>query len=69
MGFALMSLYFLFKDFKNKILGLTFGILAGVLTGTYKILIGDHFVSHTLVTMLASWLIIVLIAKIVNLKS
>jgi membrane-associated PAP2 superfamily phosphatase len=34
--------------------------------GTYKMLIGDHFLSHTIVTMLLSWLIILMVAKFVR---
>jgi len=66
MGFSLMALYFLFKTQRNRNIALGIGITIGVLTGGYKILIGDHFLSHTLVTMLAAWLIILLIVKLVN---
>ncbi len=30
----------------------------GWIMGAYKMLIGDHFLSHTIVTMLLAWLII-----------
>lgn len=66
MGFSLMALYFLFKTSRNKNIALVFGIMVGVLTGGYKILIGDHFLSHTLVTMILAWLVILLINKFVN---
>jgi membrane-associated PAP2 superfamily phosphatase len=66
MGFSLMALYFLFKKQRNKNLGLIAGITLGVLTGGYKMLIGDHFLSHTLVTMFAAWLIILIVVKLVN---
>ena len=45
-----MSLYFLFKKPRNQKIALAFGVTVGVLTGGYKILIGDHFLSHTIVT-------------------
>lgn len=66
MGFSLMALYFLFKIQRNRNIALGVGITIGILTGGYKILIGDHFLSHTLVTMLAAWLVILLIVKLVN---
>lgn len=36
--------------------------------GLYKMLIGDHFLSHTLVTMTLAWLIILILAKILQRK-
>jgi len=66
MGFSFMALYFLFKTRRNKNLALGFGIILGSLTGTYKILIGDHFLSHTLVTMIGAWLVILFIYKLSN---
>ena len=64
MGFSLMSLYFLFKKPRNQKIALAFGVTVGVLTGGYKILIGDHFLSHTLVTMILAWLVILIIHKL-----
>ncbi|MEO1928415.1 MAG: phosphatase PAP2 family protein [Nautiliaceae bacterium] len=61
-GFALMSLFFLFKIRKNRYIGLGIGIVLGWLMGIYKMLIGDHFLSHTMLTMEMAWFIIVLIA-------
>ena len=66
MGFSLMALYFLFKNPRNQKIALTFGLTIGVLTGGYKILVGDHFLSHTLVTMILAWLVILIINRIVN---
>ena len=34
--------------------------------GIYKMMIGDHFSSHTILTMLIAWLIILINAKLVN---
>ena len=39
--------------------------MAGVITGGYKMLVGHHFLSHTLATMILAWLVILLIAKFV----
>lgn len=65
-GFALLSLFFLFKTKKNKRLALLGALLVGWSMGIYKMLIGDHFLSHTIITMVLSWLIIVTIVKISN---
>lgn len=66
-GFALLSLLFLFKKRKNQILALAFALTVGWSMGIYKMLIGDHFLSHTIITMLLAWLIILIIYKVVNL--
>ena len=34
--------------------------------GIYKILIGDHFLSHTIITMMIAWLVILLITKFIK---
>jgi len=65
-GFALMSLFFLFKKRKNRITALVFAVTLGWIIGTYKMIIGDHFLSHTIITMVLSWLLILIIVKIVN---
>lgn len=63
-GFALLSLFFLFKSNRNRKRALVFALLTGWLMGGYKMLIGDHFLSHTLVSMLLAWLIINAIVKV-----
>jgi len=65
-GFALLSLFFLFKGRRNRRRALYFALGMGWLMGGYKMLIGDHYLSHTLVTMLLSWLLILLVAKSVR---
>ncbi|DAB34742.1 MAG TPA: phosphoesterase [Sulfurospirillum sp. UBA12182] len=62
-GFALMSLFFLFKTKRNKLLALSGALALGWTMGIYKMLIGDHFLSHTLITMILSWLLIIMINK------
>jgi membrane-associated PAP2 superfamily phosphatase len=62
-GFALLSLFFLFKSKRNKTLALGFALSVGWSMGVYKMLIGDHFLSHTVITMLLAWLIVLIIAK------
>ncbi|MBL1320222.1 MAG: phosphatase PAP2 family protein [Methylophaga sp.] len=65
-GFALMSLFFLFKTKRNQRLALASAISIGWITGGYKMLIGDHFLSHTIVTMLLAWIIILLITTTIQ---
>jgi len=65
-GFALMSLFFLFKNPKNKKKALIFALIIGWSMGTYKMLLGDHFLSHTIITMLIAWIIILLIKKLLD---
>lgn len=62
-GFALLSLIFLFHSRKNKIAAAVMAIVIGWSMGSYKMLIGDHFLSHTVITMILAWLLILLIVK------
>ncbi len=62
-GFALLSLVFLFKRKRNKVIAAVSALSIGWAMGIYKMLIGDHFLGHTLVTMVLAWLIILLVAK------
>ena len=64
-GFALMSLFFLFQKRRNKFLALGAGFVIGWSMGGYKMIIGDHFLSHTVITMILAWLIILIIARFV----
>lgn len=61
-GFALMALYFCFSTRRARFAGLATGILLGWITGMYQTLRGEHFVSHTMVSMFASWIIILAVA-------
>jgi len=65
-GFALMSLYFLFRSRKAKVAAVSGAVALGWTMGTYKMLIGDHFFSHTVITMLLGWLIILIIVRLVD---
>ena len=67
-GFALMALFFLFKNPINQKLALGAALIVGWSMGTYKMLLGDHFLSHTIITMLMAWLIILIIVKFVQNK-
>ncbi|MDD2828016.1 MAG: phosphatase PAP2 family protein [Sulfuricurvum sp.] len=62
-GFALLSLIFLFHSRRNKILSAVVAMVIGWSMGSYKMLIGDHFLSHTVITMILAWLLILLIVR------
>jgi membrane-associated PAP2 superfamily phosphatase len=68
-GFALLSVFFLFKTRKNKIIATSLAKSTGWIIGFYKMLIGDHFLSHTIVSMLLAWLIILIISGIIQSKN
>ncbi len=65
-GFALMSLMFLFSSpvWQRRMLWL--GLATGWIIGSYKMLIGDHFFSHTWITMLWDGQLILLIGWLVS---
>ena len=65
-GFALLSLFFLFKSRKNKKRAIVLAMVVGWSMGLYKMMIGDHYLSHTIVTMLLAWLIIIIIARLLK---
>jgi membrane-associated PAP2 superfamily phosphatase len=62
-AFALMALYFVGKTAKARWLGLSVGLVTGWIVGTYQMLKGVHYLSHTVVTMIVAWLMIQLIAR------
>ena len=64
-GFALMALFFLFNRPSTRRRMLIASIATGWVIGTYKMLIGDHFLSHTVMSMLLAWFIILLVSKAV----
>jgi len=65
-GFALLSLFFLFRRRRNKILAIVGALTVGWSMGLYKMLIGDHFFSHTFITMIIAWLIILVLYKFIR---
>ena len=65
-GFALLSLIFLFHSRRNKIVAASIAMVIGWSMGTYKMLIGDHFLSHTVITMILAWFLVLLIAQAIN---
>ena len=67
-GFALMAFFFLFKTQLNKKRALGVALVVGWSMGLYKMLLGDHFLSHTIITMIMAWLIILIIVKLTQFK-
>lgn len=65
-GFALLSLVFLFRTKKAKIAAASAAMTIGWSMGSYKMLIGDHFFSHTVITMFLAWFIILLVAALAD---
>jgi len=65
-GFTLLALVFLFRSRKWQRRAAGFALLLGWIMGGYKMLIGDHYLSHTVISMLLSWLLILLIARAVG---
>lgn len=55
-GFALLGLWFVAQTDRTKKAALGLGLSAGWLMGTYQMLNGSHFLSHTWVTMLLAWI-------------
>lgn len=64
-GFALMALWFVFETRRGRFLGLSTGLALGWIMGLYQMAKGAHFLSHTLVTMLGAWLMILALYRIV----
>lgn len=62
-GFALLSLFFLFRNRKYRKIAVGGGMLVGWSVGAYKMMIGDHFLSHTVASMILAWLVILIISK------
>lgn len=60
-GFALLSLVFFFTRKRSKVIAAVSVLSVAWVMGIYKMFIGDHFLSHTIVTMLLAWLIILII--------
>lgn len=68
-GFALLALAFLFTAYRTRALVL-FGVVTVATTmGVYKMLIGDHFLSHTLVTALIAWIMVLGLAHLLNIDT
>lgn len=65
-GFALMAFFFSFRSRRGRLMGLVIGLGAGWGMGWYQMIRGAHFLSHTLFSMVAAWLLICLIVLLVR---
>lgn len=65
-GFAFMCLFFCFCKRKFRYLGLGLGISLGWILGIYQTFRGEHFLSHTIVSMFLAWMVIILIDIVIN---
>lgn len=63
-GFSLMMLYFIFTQKNSRIFGLCLGLIAGWGMGLYQTLNGEHYLSHTIVSMLMAWILIITIQRV-----
>ena len=65
-GFSLLSLLFLFKSSMVRKSVLSSVMIFAWSISFYKIAAGDHFLSHSLTTMFIAWLMILIIAGVVE---
>lgn len=52
------------KEYKKSLIAAA--LIVSSAMGLYKMFVGDHFLSHTIVAMVLSWLLILLIVKFVD---
>ena len=65
-GFAFMALFYCFSTRWKRYLGLAVGLLLGWTAGIYQMYRGQHFLSHTLFSMVAAFMVIMLVNAVVN---
>ncbi len=68
-GFALFGLAYAPLSRSGRRCGLMIALAAGALMGTYQMLAGNHYLSHTIVSMLLAWLVAGLLAIVFRLNS
>lgn len=68
-GFALFGLAFAALTRPGRQRGFGIAVATGCLMGTYQMLAGNHYLSHTLVSMLLAWLVAGLLAYVFRLNS
>lgn len=62
VGFSLMALYFVLPTRHARLVSLIGGLALGWALGIFQMLRGHHYLSHVLITMVASWLVIIILA-------
>lgn len=65
-GFALLGLMWLRRSIAWRLGGLALGLGAGWWMGGYQMLKGAHYLSHTVVTMLQAWIVMLLWRRVVR---
>lgn len=65
-GFALFALAGLGRTRRGQRLGFAIGLVAGVWMGGYQILKGAHYLSHTMVTALLTWIVFLLCNDLID---
>ena len=65
-GFALLGLMWLRRSSAWRLGGLALGLGAGWWMGGYQMLKGAHYLSHTVVTMLLAWIVMLLWRRVVR---
>ena len=63
-GFAFLGLFYAFKKKSYRLWGLTCGLLLGWIAGIYQMLRGQHFLSHTLFSMIAALMLLIVVKKL-----
>src|SRR5690606_28600525 len=56
-GFALLALAGLASSRRGRATGIAMGLTFGIVMGTYQMLKGAHYLSHTLVTAIFCWIV------------
>ncbi len=65
-GFALLGLMWLRRSSAWRLGGLALGLGAGCWMGGYQMLKGAHYLSHTVVTMLLAWIVMLAWRRVVR---
>lgn len=65
-GFALLSLAGLGRTRRGVAAGIGVGLLVGSAMGTYQILKGAHFLSHTLITAIFCWIVFLVWRRLIG---
>lgn len=60
-GFAFMALYYCFKTSWKRWTGLTLGLALGWTAALYQMYRGQHFLSHSFFSMIASFMVIMIV--------
>lgn len=65
-GFALLSIYFAWAEFRPRRFGLALAGVFGGGMGLYQIARGEHFISHTVVTAAIAWVLCAGLARMLR---